>query len=165
METAAEYQTRIKGYVGDRDPLTILRSTADDLRRLVAGRSEDVLKATPAAGKWSIVQILAHLADATYVAGYRVRAMLGQPGTAIQGFDQDAWVREMRYASVPVEASLQSFAAVRQANLPLIERLTPEDWERYGIHSERGRETVRDIVTLDAGHDINHINQIRRILG
>jgi hypothetical protein len=62
------------------------------------------------------------------------------------------------------QKSLEQFRAVREANLALLKSLTPDQWNHYGMHSERGQETIEHIVRMFAGHDINHLNQIEGIL-
>jgi hypothetical protein len=69
------------------------------------------------------------------------------------------------YASRVPQESLALFRLLRGANLHFLEQLTAEQWECFGIHSDRGRITVRDLATHMAGHDANHVEQIRRILG
>jgi DinB superfamily len=69
-----------------------------------------------------------------------------------------------RYSQIDPQASLALFRALRAANLVLWHTLTPEEWDRAGFHAERGRESVRDIATFYAGHDLNHFAQIEAIL-
>jgi hypothetical protein len=69
------------------------------------------------------------------------------------------------YRTARIEDSLKTFTALREANLRYLKGLPESSWKKYGIHSERGRETLRELVELTAGHDLNHIAQIRRILG
>lgn len=57
------------------------------------------------------------------------------------------------------------FRLLREANLRMFAQLTPEEWQRNGIHAERGSMTVRDLALQIAGHDLNHLEQIRKILG
>jgi hypothetical protein len=84
-------------------------------------------------------------------------------GAVIASIDPDEWAGTMRYEEIPVALSLERYASLRRFNLALIDRLQPQQWERFGIHAERGRESVRDMITLAAGHDLNHKMQIERI--
>ena len=118
----------------------------------------------PHQAKWSIAEIVAHLADAELVVGYRIRMTLGAPGTPIQAFDQDDWVVALHYEKRDVRDSLAQFRALREANLRLLKTLTPAQWKQYGIHSERGEESIELIVQMMAGHDLNHFGQIERII-
>ncbi len=163
-ETPQQYVGRIFGYLGDQDPLKVQTATPRRLERLIAGASTTALKKQPAPGKWSVGEILAHLAETELVAAFRIRLIVGAPGTPVQAFDQDSWAREGNYAARDPRRSLALFRAVRDANLALYRSLSPEQWERHGMHAERGQESVRHIVKMFAGHDLNHIQQVERIL-
>ena len=164
-ETAEQYISRILGHVGNQKPVKVQAATADRLGRLVKGIPAAKLKKRPAPGKWSVSEILAHLADTEIVGGWRMRLILGADGAPIQAFDQDSWVGALHYSGCDPRVSLESFRAARKANLALLKRLKPEQWENHGIHSERGRETVAHIVRMFAGHDLNHIRQVEAIVG
>jgi hypothetical protein len=164
QETAQEYKQRIFGYVADEDPVRIQSGTPKKLSRLISRASASKLRKQPAPGKWSIAEILAHLADVELVVGYRIRAILGAPGTPIQGFDQDKWAQAMMYSKRDARKSLECFNALRKANLDLLKSLTPAQWKFHGMHSERGEESIETIARLNAGHDVNHVRQIEKIM-
>ena len=164
-ETPQEYIQRILSYVAGRDPLDIQARTAKELERLIEGASATRLRQRPAPGKWSIAEILAHLADVEIVTSWRIRAILGSPGTPLQAMDQDAWVTAGHYDKREPRKSVEIFRMLREMNLALFETLTPEQWKHHGIHSVRGAETVEHIVRLYAGHDLNHTHQVEQILG
>jgi hypothetical protein len=164
-ETAPQYIARVTGYVEGKKPLTVQAATANRLARLIKGVPAGKLKKRPAPGKWSVVEILAHLADTEIVAGWRMRLILGSPGTPILGFDQDSWADAGRYSKRDPRKSLEQFRAFREANLSLLKSLKPEQWKHHGVHSERGVETIEHISRMFAGHDVNHIKQIQGILG
>jgi len=134
------------------------------LSALISGMSANQLARRPAPTKWSIQEIVAHLADDELVGAYRIRLILSAPGTEIQAFDQDRWAAGGRYAATDLGASLALFRALREANLALLSVLEEEEWDRYGNHAERGRESIRDIAAYYAGHDLNHFAQIEAIL-
>jgi hypothetical protein len=158
------YLERITGYVGDRDPIGILKRTPRTLERQISGVSRRRLAAPPAPGKWSAGQILAHLSELELVWGYRIRMIVEQPAVAIAGMDPDAWARNSDYARLDPRASLETFRALRRANLELLESLPPRALRRYGLHAQFGRLTVARIATLLAGHDLNHTRQVVAIL-
>lgn len=162
-ETPRQYAKRILGYLGKGRPLAVQRTTAGKLTRLTRGLSRKQLFARPAPGKWSIGEILAHLAETELVIGYRYRMMLSASGGPIQAFDQDAWARNSRYSRMDPKQSLATFRAVRELNVALLKRLTPEQRRRYGIHAERGKESVEYFERMIAGHDLNHLRQIEAI--
>jgi len=162
-ETVKQYISRIRGYVGGKDPLRVQAATPGRIRKLVRGLPARKLKRRPAPGKWSIAEILAHLADAELVGGNRIRTILGAPGAKIQAFDQDDWARAMRYREQDARQSLETFCVLRERNLALLRSLTPRQWKQYGMHQERGKETVARVVEMFAGHDLNHLKQIERL--
>lgn len=164
-ETAEQYISRILGYLGEQQPLKVQAKTADRLAKLVKGAPKGKLTKRPAPEKWSVSEILAHLADTEIVGGWRVRLILGSDGAPIQAFDQDAWAGALHYSRRDARESLETFRALRAANLALLKRLKPEQWENHGMHSERGKETVLHITRMFAGHDLNHIRQVEAILG
>jgi hypothetical protein len=133
------------------------------LAELIEGLSAEDLGHRPAPGKWSIREIVAHLADDELVGAYRIRLILSAPGTAIQAFDQDVWARTGRYRTRDVTDSLVLYRTLRFANLELLQSLTAQEWDLFGVHAERGIESLRDIASYYAGHDINHFRQIESI--
>jgi hypothetical protein len=163
-ETPQQYTARVLSHVAGQEPLKVQAATPKKLERLVAGAPATKLRKRPAPDKWSVAEILAHLADAEIVVGWRVRSILGAPGTPIQAFDQDAWAEAGHYAKRNPRATVAQLRAVREANLALYKSLSPEQWKQYGMHSERGQESVEHIVRMIAGHDVNHLKQIEHIL-
>ncbi len=165
MEAAAEYKARILSYVEGQDPIAIQRGTLDSLVQLLEGVPESKLRERPAADKWSVAELLAHLADAEIAASWRYRQMIEHSGCPLAQYDQDLWNKLGNNASRPPADALQLFRLLRQANFRMFEQLTPEQWRCYGVHAERGEMTVRDLALQIAGHDVNHVEQVRKIVG
>ena len=164
-ETVQEYIQRIQGKISGKDPLRVQSTTAKKLTGLLKGATSAKLRKKPAPDKWSVNEILAHLADVEIVTGWRVRSILGAPGTPIQAFDQDAWAAAGHYAKRDARKSLEQFRVLREGNLTLLKSLTPEQWKQYGMHAERGQESVERLLAMIAGHDINHLEQVESLLG
>ena len=164
MPDTAEYLARIRSYSESKDPLDMQRQTPEVLAEMLAQASRGQLTTRPSPNKWSIGEILAHLAEDEIVTAWRYRQMVEHNGIDLAGFDQDLWARIGDYAARVPEESLALFRLLRAANLQFLNRLTLEQWDCYGIHAERGRITVRDLAAHMAGHDANHIQQIRKIL-
>jgi DinB superfamily len=165
QETPQQYTQRMVGNIEGKKPLALQSATAKKLERLIKGVPTAKLRKRPAPDKWSVNEILAHLADAEIVAGFRMRLILGAPGVPVAAFDQDSWVTSGHYAKRDPRQSLEQFRVVREANLALLKSLTPEQWKHYGMHSERGQESIEHMVRMFAGHDVNHLRQIEQILG
>ena len=164
MPDTAEYLSRIHEYAQGKDPLETQEKTPRILAELVASASEERLRSRPSKGKWSIAEILAHLAEDEIATAWRYRQMVEHNGIELAGFDQDMWARLGDYASRSPRESLIVYQLLRDANLQFLRRLAPEQWECFGMHAERGRITVRDLAVHMAGHDANHVEQIRKIL-
>jgi len=163
-ETAQQYTQRILSHSAGQDALKLQAATPKKLERLINGVSPAKLRKKPAPGKWSVAEIIAHLADAEIVIGWRMRSILGAPGTEVQAYDQDAWNASLHYDKRDPRKDLVQQRVNREANLALLKTLTPEQWKQFGMHSERGQESIEHIVKMIAGHDLNHIQQIERIL-
>lgn len=163
-ETVPQYMQRILGYAEGQQPLKIQAASAKKLERLLKGVPAAKLRKRPAPEKWSVAEIMAHLADSEIVTSFRLRQILGTPGTPIPAYDQEAWARSGHYEKRDARKSLAQFRTLREANLALLKSLSPEQWKHHGMHSERGAETIERLALLIAGHDLNHTRQIERIV-
>jgi hypothetical protein len=163
-KTSQQYTQRILSYIEDKQPLAVQAATATRLAQLIEGVSTSELQRRLAPHKWSVSEIIAHLADGEIVGGFRVRFILGSPGSPVVAYDQDKWVTSGHYDKRDPQKSVELFRVLRDANLALLESLKPEQWKQYGMHSERRKESIEHIVRMFAGHDVNHLRQIEKIL-
>ena len=162
---AGAYTRAVLGLLGDQDPMVVLGSRDDEITRVVSGFDEARLAAPEAPGKWSALHVLRHLVDSELVWAIRLRKVVAEDRPAIYGYDQDQWADRLHYdrqSSADVRADLR---ALRRLNLRFLRGLDPDDLDRVGVHSERGDESVGHMIRLYAGHDLLHLNQLRRILG
>lgn len=164
QETAQEYTQRLLSYGDGKDPLRLQQAAPGKLAALLKGKTGKQLMQRPAPDKWSVAEILAHLADAELAISWRLRQVLTNNAIPIQAYDQDLWARTFNYARRDPRQSLASFRALREANLALLKSVPRKLWENYGVHAERGNEPVTHIVKIVAGHDLNHLQQIHKIL-
>jgi DinB superfamily len=148
--------------LGEHDPLAVTRATPARLQSLIAALGTDKLNAAPAPGKWSVRDILCHLADCEVVFAFRLRQALAQDHHVIQPFDQDDWAAT--YARYDAQTALATFSAIRQWNLALIAGLAPVDLDKRLNHPERGDMTLRVVIETMGGHDLNHLRQVEAIL-
>ena len=165
LEDARAYTAAILGVLGSRDPFEVLRSTPAEVRKAVSGHSAARLAVPEAPGKWSMVQVVQHLADAELVGAFRFRMMLAHDRPTLPGYDQDRWAERLRYEESEVADALEEFSVLRSANLRLTERATPDERRRVGLHAERGEESVDHLLCMYAGHDLVHLRQLARIAG
>jgi uncharacterized damage-inducible protein DinB len=149
-------------FLGHSDPLTILESTSARISRLTGRAEGDRLDHQPAPGKWSVREIVVHLADCELVFAFRLRQTLAEDHPILQPFDQDRWAG--RYPNHDFNAALRLLEAARKWNLLLIDGANAAERERPTTHPERGTMTFWTIVETMAGHDINHLQQIERLV-
>jgi hypothetical protein len=164
QETPQQYTQRILSYVEGADPLRILQATPKKLATLVKGKTKKQLTRRPAPDKWSAAEIMAHFADVEIAIAWRVRLVLSANAVPIQAYDQDAWAATFGYAHRDPRQSLALFQINRDANIRLVKSVPRKLWDNYGVHQERGKESVSRIISMVAGHDLNHLKQIERIL-
>ena len=164
MPDSPEYLASIRQYAQAEDPLSMQGQALTVLTDLIAKASDQQLTTRPAKDKWSVGEILAHLAEDEIATAWRYRQMLEHSGVNLPGFDQDLWARWGNYPSRAPRQSLALFCLLREANLEFLKQLAPEQWECFGLHAERGRITVGELARHVAGHDANHIQQIRKVL-
>ena len=126
----------------------------------VFGEEEDFV---PAPGKWSIRQLVAHLADAEMVGAYRMRAVIAEDNPTLTGYDQNLWTQNLDYAQRKPKQSLESFRRYRAENYDLLKNLRESAYSRTGNHTERGPMTLLQLVELYAEHAENHARQMQGI--
>lgn len=159
----SDYRARVLALLGDRPALDSLAETAQRIEALAARLDAASYATSYAPGKWTAAQILAHLVDAEWGMGFRLRQSLAEDGHTAQPFEQDLWVNYSSRIAGPQAA--RTFVVLRQWTLALLRTLTPADFARSYHHPERGDETVDVLVRLLAGHDINHLAQLESIAG
>jgi hypothetical protein len=155
--------SRYRDILGDDDPLVAMAEAPDRVRRLIRGLTEKQLEKKPAPGKWCIKEIVAHLADGEVILGSRYRFIGAHDRPVVPGYDQDAFAERLGPLGARGGDLADDFAMARAVNLGLLDRLPEDAWDRVGLHSERGEESIRALVTMYAGHDRVHLAQIETI--
>jgi hypothetical protein len=150
-------------YLDGRALDAILAATPGEIDRLILAIGVEKHNSAPAPDKWSPAEIVAHLTDCELVFGFRLRQTLAEDAPVIQPFDQDKWAKT--YIGVPAKQASEVFAALRGWNLRLIGLALPEASERPVTHPERGAMTFLTIVETMAGHDLNHLGQLKKLAG
>jgi hypothetical protein len=159
-ETPQQYTARLLSYTESQEPLQILSTTAARLRQLIDGRAHDELMRRPAPDRWSPGEIVTHLSDAEIVGAWRFRSVLAWNEVPLQAYDQNAWASAFKYEQADPRASLELFDVLRRSTLALLARVDPALYDNYGMHAERGKESVTHLMRIYAGHDVNHLRQI-----
>src|SRR5206468_9455211 len=113
------------------------RHGIDEVQRAVRGASAEDLDRRPAPGEWSAREVAHHLADSETMSTIRLRRLIAEDEPIIQAYDEAEFARRLHYDR-PIEHAVAVFAAVRVANLDLLDALTEEEWARTGTHSVDG---------------------------
>jgi hypothetical protein len=137
------------------------RQGAAMFRAAVEGIGEHELDARPAPEEWTPREIVHHLADAEMRAAIRLRQLIAEDDPVIQGYDERVYTRALHYDR-PIEASLDAIDATRRTSAELLDRLTDEEWQRSGTHTESGAYSVTDWLAIYAAHPADHAEQLRR---
>ena len=161
-DTAA-YVGGLLRLLGDTDPVVVLRGTPAALQRFLEDVPAPLVARPEAPGKWSMCEVVQHLADSELVGGFRLRVVLAHDRPPLMGYDQDLWASRLRYRDVDITDAFDQFAALRRANVRLWQGLGPADLARVGMHGERGEESLVHMRRLYAGHDLLHLQQLDRI--
>lgn len=120
---------------------------------------QDLLK-TYAPGKWTVKQLLHHLADAETILYDRVRRVIAERPQVIWAFDQDAWAQELEYATMPLSLNKQVYSGVRDSVIYLAEKYYESKGHKTFVHSETGVRTLKEEFDKIANHNAHHLQQI-----
>lgn len=115
----------------------------------------------PAPGKWSIRQIICHLADSEMIGRYRLASVIAEDNPTLMWYDQDAWAVNLDYSKRKFSQALETFRRVRGENYELLKDLPEEAFARTGVHSKNGPMTLKDLLLMYAEHAEGHARQIK----
>jgi hypothetical protein len=149
-------------FLGDRNSLEVIEQTPSNLSGLAVQLVPASMEWRPAPGKWNAREIICHLADSEIAFAFRLRQTLAEDQHVIQPFDQERWAGT--YGGLRARAALNAFSALREWNLALIGSTPAEAMSKPVMHPERGEMTFRVIIDTMAGHDLNHLSQLDRIV-
>lgn len=162
-ETAEQYVERLLAALGERDPFEVMAQTGAALRRAVAGLDAAALAKPEGPGLWSMRQVIQHLSDSELVGAFRIRMVLAHERPDLAAYDQERWAERLHYEQADTEEALADFERLRSSNLRLLEQTSLAERRRVGVHSERGEESIEQMILNYAGHDLVHLKQIARI--
>ncbi|MGI4828841.1 MAG: DinB family protein [Janthinobacterium lividum] len=146
-----------------RDPVAVMRETPGQLADLLKTLSPEQIERKPAPHKWSIREILCHLADCEIVWAWRMRQIYGAENPTLQPFEQDPWSRAYDGVGYTTAAARTTWTALRQWNLDLIEGLSEGDKHRPAQHLELGPVTLETVIEIVAGHDLHHLDSLAKL--
>ena len=147
-----------------RDPVEVLRATPGKLADLLKLLSTEQIEYKPAPNRWSVREILCHLADCEIAWAWRLRFIYGADNPMLQPFEQDPWARAYDGVGYTTSAARSTWIAVRAWNLALIEGLSEDDKRRPATHPELGPVTLWNIAEIAAGHDLHHLKSLEKVV-
>lgn len=148
--------------LAERDPQAVIAETPTRLARVLDALSTEQIETRPAPNKWSVREIIAHLADCEIAWSWRLRYAYGAEQPVLQPFDQDAWARV--YTAYTYADARRTFAALRAWNVAFVGGLSDADKRKAVTHPERGEETLWTTVEIMAGHDLHHLAGLEKML-
>ena len=149
-------------HLGDRNAVEVIENTSRRLYEASASLGAAGIEWRPAPNKWNAREILCHLADCEIVFAFRLRQTLAEDHHRIQPFDQEKWAGT--YGGRDIRIALDVFSSVREWNVALVRSASPAQLTKKVTHPERGEQTFQTIVETMAGHDLNHLGQLEKIM-
>ncbi|WP_066250910.1 DinB family protein [Neobacillus drentensis] len=159
---ASEYPEYYKPYVNlvpEGDLLTLLKETLVKTIELFESLSEEDVLFRYADNKWSIKEVLGHMADTERIMSYRLLRVGRGDQTALAGFDENDYVQGSQVNILPIKNILEDFIATRKATLTLIQNLPDVAWANIGF-ANNTEVTARAIAYIIAGHALHHFKII-----
>ena len=149
-------------FLAKREPLAVIATTPARISAIIRGLSPRQVAQRPAPGKWSIREIISHLAETEMVMCCRARWITFEDNPTLVPFDQEKWAKAWPREPEPFSETFERFRLLRRSQVRLFRSASKQDFKRKGFHPERGVVTLRVQLETVAGHDLNHLGQIRR---
>jgi hypothetical protein len=137
------------------------RRQADEMEEFLSNCPADAVIRSPAVGRWSILEIAAHLADAELLASTRIRRIITQDRPEMRGYKQELWAQSLAYGRQKIEAMSARFVLLRRENAALLEMIGEEVWRLNGRHDEYGELSLRELIEDYITHTAKHLDQMR----
>jgi DinB family protein len=146
-------------FIDERTPREIIASTASELAHFLARISDSQCRNRHRPDKWSIAELICHLADTEIVFAFRIRQAISEDHHNCQTYDQDGWAK--MYSVLDYRDALEVFTTLRKWNVHFISSLSADVYSKPFTHPERGTMTFGTLIETMAGHDLNHLEQIK----
>ena len=143
-----------------RNPAEVLRETPARLQAVLTQMTPEAIAGKPGPNKWSLREVLCHIADCEVAWAWRLRLIYGANNPTLQPFEQDLWAGAYDGARYTGETAMATFTTLRTWNLALIETFSDRDKQRPAHHPELGDVTLWTMVEIAAGHDLHHLKAL-----
>ena len=150
-------------FVDGKDPLAIVESTLPRVLAVMAALPAERIAKPIAPGKWTIHEIVAHLADCEMVFQARCRWMMFEDNPTLISFDQDPWLAGWRREHEPFAATLERYRVLRESTIRMFRGASASDLARTGTHAQLGAMSAQGVMEVMAGHDLNHLGPLEAL--
>jgi uncharacterized damage-inducible protein DinB len=148
----------------DRAILEHYEAGGSKLRQAISNLTRDDLLCKPAAdanvGRWSIQQVVIHLADCDAVFAERIKRVIAEENPTLLAFDENKWANALAYDQRSPTDAVEMFDLIRKQNSVVLKTLPEKAFARSGTHSEAGKKTLLDLVTTAVNHFEHHLKFI-----
>ena len=135
-----------------------------DFENVVRSIGANDLSRIPKEGEWSAAYVIHHMADADMHFATRFLHILTVDKPAIVPFDEDVYPDRLKYSARDAHDSLASIIGLHKVVANILKLVDEKDWNRVGIHSEKGEVTLADVLTLASNHTKSHVGQLQEII-
>jgi uncharacterized damage-inducible protein DinB len=146
----------------DRQLIDRYFAEAGDLAKSIAGLSREDLLAFPVPGTWSIQQIVLHIVDSDLVLSDRMKRVIAEEKPLLIGYDESKFAARLHYDKQDTALACKVFADNRRLTGDILKHLPDEAFERIGIHNERGKVTLNDLLANAVNHLQHHLTFVRK---
>jgi uncharacterized damage-inducible protein DinB len=158
MTTPTNQSKQYLSLLEGRDAVEVMAETPGRLGVLLDGVTLEQAEKSPAPGKWSLRELMAHLADSEIAWSWRMRQVFSEDNPNLQPFDQDRWAKV--YPTYTFKQAFSTWKALRAWNLEFLRGLSAADRARPATHPEVGEMTLWSIARIAAGHDLHHLRAL-----
>jgi Mg2+ and Co2+ transporter CorA len=141
--------------------ITKYHRQADEMEEFLSFCPAAAVAWPPGIDRWSILEIVAHLADAELLASARIRRIITQDNSEMHGYRQELWAQSLAYRRQKIEVVSARFVVLRRENTSLLEMINEEVWRLKGRHSEYGELSLRELIEDYISHTAKHLDQMR----
>ena len=132
----------------------------EKLSLAIRGLGRDDLRAVPIPGKWSTQQVVIHLADAEAALADRIKRVIAMDEPALLAWDENKFAANLHYNDQSAQDAVASVDLTRRQIVRILTALPASAFQRAGIHNERGRQTLLDILNFAVWHLDHHLKFI-----
>lgn len=141
---------------------------AGTLARAIAGLTREELNAHPVPGKWSVQELIVHLLESDLIASHRMKRIAAEERPLLIGYDETLFAQKLFYDEIDLRDVCECFATNRRITAAILRKLPDDAFERWGVHNERGKVTLGEMVQMYVGHVSHHmkfLREKRRVMG